>query len=164
MFKYLLILMLFVSSVLASDVPPITLTIEIAADSSDSGVIRDTTGYTEIRNLDNHGNLSVGFEIVDIDTNFADDSIFLIIEHALRRGLGATFMDIPTAAKSRDTFLVGAADTLKRIPWIVDKDSMWGYVRAWGHHSVTLDSAAAGKLAGNEYKWKLNFYLGENAE
>jgi len=153
----LLFSLLLVVPLLAGDWLSVTIVDTIAADSSDSGLTRDTF-YTDTHFVGDWNRLSWNYEIYDIDTNFSKDSIEIQLFMGNRR-LG-TFIKVPGAV-GVDTIFLGANDTIRYTRSIIPGDSMFDFLygRVVGSDSLLPDNSE--KLAGNVYESKVRIFVTE---
>lgn len=154
--KRLLLIALCLMAVVvnANDFSPITLTLEMAADST-STTNQRTVDTTEVMDVGHFSKLAQRLEI-DGNTNWTNDSIFVTFQYSQKMmgpwilvpGLGDTAL-ILTA---NDTLLVDRSI-------IIPRDSTGRFIRAIATHSVTPGATPAKDSAGISYSWVVNIWI-----
>lgn len=138
----------------ALDFRPITLTLEMAADSSDS-LNQRTVDTTEVMDVGNFHKLAQRIEI-DGNTNWTNDSIFVTFQYSQKSngpwvtvpGLG----DTAVILTANDTLLVDRSI-------IIPRDSTGKFIRGICTHSVTPGATAAADSAGLDYSWVIDIWI-----
>ena len=155
--KRILLTILFVlisSVVFAGDFDISTVTLSFAADSSDSGVIYDST-YSDVLNIAGWSGISWNWYISD-EANYTNDTIFIYLETYMTNEFTKPIK--PVAVNAVDTILIGANDTVGYAKNVLPKDSLHNYVRFLAIHAITPGATVAVDSVGVERNWIIKYY------
>lgn len=161
------ILLLFLATMgNATDLRLITITDELAADSSDSAKKVDTTYSDTI--LAPANDLSWGWELFNIDTNFSVDTVIIEVQTAWKSRVSSwsdaspVWLAATAAATSKDSLAhPGTNDTTRYAKKIIPEDSMLIWVRFRVQRILDVTGAQAQSLAGNSYTQDLRIWWKE---